>query len=238
MGNDGDRFLPLAKHVPLPRHGAAASPGKLARLRLIGQHALLGEELDQGIVLRRSEQNHRPRDREARDRERVAVAWLGRAAAGVGQSDPGLRLLLGERPGLAHVGCGDDRAGNAPRFEDLLQPVRGRPVEVGAALDDGHGMVGAGKPEEVRLLAAEHDAAAGEARRRPARRCRPVGERRRAFLVVEQFGDDHRPVAGRIVGSQRQFERQHALFRGPMQVVAGGALRIEHPDPQRHAAAE
>ena len=104
-------------------------------------------------------------------------------------------------------------------------------MEVGCALDDGRGMVSAGKPEEVCLLAAEHDAAAGEARRRPARRCRPVGERRRAFLVVEQFGDDDRPVAGRIVGRQRQFQRQHALFRGPMQVVAGGPLRIEHPDP-------
>ena len=111
-------------------------------------------------------------------------------------------------------------------------------MEVGCALDDGRGMVSAGKPEEVCLLAAEHDAAAGEARRRPARRCRSVGERRRTLLVVEQFGDDHRPVAGRIVGRQRQFERQHAQLRGPMQVVAGGALRIEHPDPQRQAAAE
>src|SRR5262245_4577389 len=136
IGNQRDRLLSPADAIALPGNIAASGPGE-GGVGLVGQKTLLEQKLDNRVVFRCSEENHWALDSESGENRWIGVAGLDLSLAGVLQSDPRLRLLLAQRPGLGDVLEIHRLALDAPRLEDLRQPLDGGIVVGTGALDEG-----------------------------------------------------------------------------------------------------
>src|SRR5205814_822197 len=116
---------------------------------------------------------------------------------------------------------------DAPRFQDFREALDRGIVERAGSLDDSHLVVRPGEAEDVVGVFTKKDGAMRLAGDGTSADRRLVVELDDVFVVAEPFTGDDFPLAGRVVGSQRQADRELAELGGAEQFMAYSAERVD-----------